>query len=232
MIHERLDALSASSAAVDAFQPLVRELADKLGGSGRATTFEPDSAIWQSALSAELAELRAERAQADKRMQSGLDGLQDALEKLVARFANVGVENASDAGTAPQRRAKRGFAGVASDFPASLDALAVANAIRSAPVRRTPGADSMNDPSKSSAPPPTGEDFLLEPGAGAPQRAQDARELAQAIGPRTNPAVSAHIAAARRAARAPATDSRGDGKVRGHNFLPGRRAGESPLRQP
>ena len=51
------------------------------------------------------------------------------------------------------------------------------------------------------------EDFLLEPGAGGQQRAQEARELAQAIGPRTNPAVSIHIAAARRAAHAANADS-------------------------
>ena len=208
MIHERLDVLSASSAAADAFQPLVRELADKLGSAGPATGLEPNSTNWQSALSAELAELRAERVQADKRMQSGLDGLQDALEKLVARLANVAVENSNDTGTANQPQARSAeFAETASDFPASLDALAVANAIRSAPVRRTLDADSTTEASKSSAPSPTSEDFLLEPGAGAPQRAQEARELAQAIGPRTNPAVSAHIAAARRAARASATDT-------------------------
>ena len=53
-----------------------------------------------------------------------------------------------------------------------------------------------------SQPADDGEDFLIEPGAGAPQRARDARDLAQVIGPKTNPAVSVHIAAARRAAQA------------------------------
>ncbi len=52
-----------------------------------------------------------------------------------------------------------------------------------------------------------GEDFLIEPGAGAPQRAREARDLAQAIGPKTNPAVSIHIAAARRAAQAAQAES-------------------------
>ena len=54
-----------------------------------------------------------------------------------------------------------------------------------------------------------GEDFLIEPGAGAPQRAREARELAQMIGPKTNPAVSVHIAAARRAAQAALAESDG-----------------------
>ena len=45
------------------------------------------------------------------------------------------------------------------------------------------------------------DEFLLEPGAGAPEHLQTAANLAQAIGWRTNPAVSAHIAAARRAAQ-------------------------------
>ena len=57
----------------------------------------------------------------------------------------------------------------------------------------------MDTPSSPSA---DGEDLLIEPGAGAPQRAREARELAQMIGPKTNPAVSVHIAAARRAAHA------------------------------
>ena len=60
-------------------------------------------------------------------------------------------------------------------------------------------ATTAEDPSSQ---PANGEDFLIEPGAGAPQRAREARDLAQIIGPKTNPAVSVHIAAARRAAQA------------------------------
>jgi localization factor PodJL len=56
---------------------------------------------------------------------------------------------------------------------------------------------SADDPSPQAA--DDGEDFLIEPGGGAPQHARD---LAQVIGPKTNPAVSVHIAAARRAAQA------------------------------
>ena len=70
-----------------------------------------------------------------------------------------------------------------------------------APQRPTqPKAASDEDP--SSQPADDGEDFLIEPGAGAPQSAREARDLAQVIGPKTNPAVSVHIAAARRAAQA------------------------------
>ena len=58
-----------------------------------------------------------------------------------------------------------------------------------------------------SQPPEDGEDFLIEPGEGAPQHAREARDLAQVIGPRTNPAVSVHIAAARRAAQAAMAES-------------------------
>ena len=59
-----------------------------------------------------------------------------------------------------------------------------------------------------------GEDFLIEPGAGGPQRAREARELAQMIGPKTNPAVSVHIAAARRAAQAALAESSAASKRR------------------
>ena len=52
---------------------------------------------------------------------------------------------------------------------------------------------------------------MLEPGAGAPQHIQVALDLAQTIGSRTNPAVSAHIAAARRAAQTAAAET-GDAK--------------------
>ena len=46
-----------------------------------------------------------------------------------------------------------------------------------------------------------GDDVLLEPGAGAPLRAGEAGELAKTIASKTSPSVSAHIAAARRAAQ-------------------------------
>src|SRR6185312_3803549 len=59
------------------------------------------------------------------------------------------------------------------------------------------------------APQSVTEDFLIEPGAGGPLRAREARELAQMIGPKTNPSVSVHIAAARRAAQAALTETSG-----------------------
>ena len=68
-----------------------------------------------------------------------------------------------------------------------------------------PKPASAGDP--PSQPADDGEDFLIEPGAGAPQRAREARDLAQVIGPKTNPAVSIHIAAARRAAQAALAES-------------------------
>src|SRR6202044_2099903 len=67
-----------------------------------------------------------------------------------------------------------------------------------------PKAASGEDPSSQ---PADGEDFLIEPGAGAPPPAREARGLGPVIGPKTNPAVSAHIAAARRAAQAALAES-------------------------
>ena len=65
------------------------------------------------------------------------------------------------------------------------------------------------------------EDFLIEPGAGGPQRAREARELAQMIGPKTNPAVSVHIAAARRAAQAALAENNTASNGLGVNILNG-----------
>ncbi len=60
---------------------------------------------------------------------------------------------------------------------------------------------------RTGAPRDPDEEFLLEPGSGAPQRFQPADDPAQSIGSRTNPAISAHIAAARRAAQSAVAES-------------------------
>jgi localization factor PodJL len=199
VIHDRLDALSVASRATEAFEPPVSELLEKLKEAGSADN--------QSNLAAELAEIRSEQASADQRTQMRLAGLQDVLEKLVARLASLGVEASMNGGTTP-RPQTQGVGGhnPLSNALRSADALAADGPPGSGPVRRTLSSASPTNGGESSTPPANGEDFLLEPGAGGPQRAQEAQELARAIGARTNPAVSAHIAAARRAAQAANAD--------------------------
>ncbi len=210
VIHDRLDALSAPPGAPEALEPLVRELLDKLAEAGSPTPTRIGSAEDQPSLIAELAEMRAEQVNVDRRTQAQLAGLQDLLERLMARIGNGQVETSADGSPAAQSPVQGG--GIRKppfNILRSPDAFVTEFPPTSAPARRALGPGSAMNGDELSAQLPNGEDFLLEPGAGAPQRAQEARDLAQAIGSRTNPAVSAHIAAARRAAQAAGAENGG-----------------------
>ena len=198
VIHDRLDGLSASSRAPEAFEPLVRELLEKLTEAAATPTWFGITG-GQPSFVEELTEIRAEQANIDRRTQAQLAGLQDLLEKLIARLANAEVEALVAAQGVGIRKAPFNVLRSAAAFAAEIPQV-------SAQGRQTLGPGSPTR-GELSTQPPSGEDFLLEPGVGAPQRAQEARDLAQAIGSRTNPAVSAHIAAARRAAQAAGGES-------------------------
>ncbi len=202
VIHDRLDALSASSRSPEALEPLVRELLEKLTEAGAQTPTRFGSANDQPSLVAELAEMRAEQANVDRRTHAQLATLQDLVEKLIAQLANAEVETLTAAQSTGMRRASF-------NVLRSVDVFAAEIPPASAQARRAPGPGSPTNGGELSAQSPDGEDFLLEPGAGAPERAEEARDLAQAIGSRTNPAVSAHIAAARRASQAVGGESGG-----------------------
>ena len=70
VIHDRLDALSAPPGAPEALEPLVRELLDKLAEAGSPTPTRIGSAEDQPSLIAELAEMRAEQVNVDRRTQA------------------------------------------------------------------------------------------------------------------------------------------------------------------
>ena len=194
VIHDRLDGLSASSRPLEAMEPLLRELLEKLMEAG-APPARFGFTEGETSLVGELAEMRAEQANVDRQTQAQLAGLQDLLEKLIARLANTEVEALAAVQGA-------GFRKASISVLRSADAFAAEIHPASAQGHQTIGPGSPTNGGEPSAEPPYGEDFLLEPGAGAPQRAEEARDLAHAIGSRTNPAVSVHIAAARRAAQA------------------------------
>jgi localization factor PodJL len=200
-VHDRIDALAAKATRPDDPGPVVRELLERLREADQASgsLAAESSAVINAALGAHLAELRAEQADADQRAQSRLADLQGILETLAARLANIEGELAADDVDEELRPPGR----PASLAPSVSSALPGVEALgpevtpqRLAQPRAAPIAE---DPSFQ---PTNGEDFLIEPGAGEPRRAREARELAQMIGPKTNPAVTVHIAAARRAAQA------------------------------
>jgi localization factor PodJL len=199
-IHERLDTLAATSGRPDDAQPALQQLLEKLREAEQASgsLAAESSAAINAALDAHLAALKSEQSGADQRTQARLTDLQSILEMLGARLASIESELAAD------------------DVDEEL--LPPARSASPAPpiTSASPGADggpevapqraAQAKPASAGDPPPQpaddGEDFLIEPGAGSPQRAREARDLAQIIGPKTNPAVSIHIAAARRAAQA------------------------------
>jgi localization factor PodJL len=199
IIHDKVDALLESSGEPAALEPLVIKLMDKLRHSSSETASGDASSASQLNFAAELAGMRVEQADAERRTQLRLTGLQELIEKLVGRLYNV--ENEAGAEMAARQQAQNaGGPKASSNRSAEIGDSEVSQTPAS--FRQTFGANSLTTGNETSTEAQDGEEFLLEPGAGAPQRAQDARELARAIGLRTNPAVTAHIAAARRAAHA------------------------------
>ena len=199
-IYDRIDALAAKAAWADDPQPVMQQLLERLREADRAedSAASETSAI-NAALGAHLAELRSEQTSADQRTQSRLADLQSILETLAARLESIENELAADdvdEELQPPARSPSPTPPLSSALP-GVEALGP----EVAPQRpaRQKAATTAEDPSFQ---PANGEDFLIEPGAGGPQRGREARELAQMIGPKTNPAVTVHIAAARRAAQA------------------------------
>ena len=204
-IYDRIDTLAATSGRADDAQPALQQLLEKLREAEQASgsLAAESSAAINAALDAHLAALKSEQAGADQRTQARLADLQSILEMLGARLASIESELAADDVDEELLPPAR------SASPAS----ALGSASPGADVRpeAAPHRTGQAKPASAGDPPPQpaddGEDFLIEPGAGAPQRAREARDLAQVIGPKTNPAVSVHIAAARRAAQAALVES-------------------------
>ena len=194
-ISGRIDAMAEQAGEPG---PVMRELLERLREAGQASDSlaAENSAAINAALDTHLAELRSEQAGADQRTQSRLADLQGVLEMLASRLASIENELTTDdideelrpparaTGLAPAIRSPSPGAERPPAFPLQ----------RTSQTRPASAEDTQPQPDD-------GEDFLIEPGAGA-QRAHEARDLAQVIGPKTNPAVSVHIAAARRAAQA------------------------------
>jgi localization factor PodJL len=139
-----------------------------------------------SDLADELAGLRSDQATAERRREVRLQAIQGALDTLMRRL----LENDE----ASQPSSAEGHASVSRDRGQLRAAAIDARGLRS-----TPGHNSDDGFERPST---TGDDLLLEPGASAPQGDRDPRETAGETDSWRGPAISAHIAAARRAAQA------------------------------
>ncbi|MGD0722544.1 MAG: hypothetical protein ABR970_16015 [Roseiarcus sp.] len=159
----------------------------------------------------DLAALRTDQTNADRRLQSTLGGVHDVLETLVDRIGRI-EDDVARAGPAPQERngAAQSAARDRDDGAASAAAAfnAMDSTIRDAPPSSRPTLEQraerapLTSPSHAAATPMRsidGSEFLIEPGAGAPLRASAGDAIA---GANPKAAINAHIAAARRAAQA------------------------------
>ena len=182
-IHTRLDGLAALSPPDG--EARWRAVADELKQSLSTLAAAPVEA--SNRLAIDLARMRSDQVTAERRTEANLTGLHEAIDTLVERLG-VAERAESAIPLAPKGEPK------------------AARATAEPPLR---GVEALNDDDRKAADtlrepaaPTDVDDFLLEPGSGAPTLGREARDLAHAIGGKTSPAISAHIAAARRAAQA------------------------------
>ena len=215
-LHDKID--RSAGADSGALEHMVAELLAELDETRRALREAPASAAQapgaDEAFARGLADLRAEQSNSDRRMQSTLGGVHDMLERLVERIGQIEEEVARH--DAPPRGGDNmplsaATLGGAGSGPASAALNSMDAKIREAPVfapaRSSPEprvdkeVEARAAQFASTAPMRSidGSEFLIEPGAGAPLRAQESDAIA-AANPKS--AVNAHIAAARRAAQA------------------------------
>jgi localization factor PodJL len=189
-LNRRLDAISDRLGEAGALERAARDLIEKLrDGDKRSESVKVNTEVAER-----LSVFRQERAEADRRTETLLQSMQDLLDRMVDRLS------ADDAG--PPLRASMNLEDGGRSF--------AEQGFRSARVAGL--GDIAPRPPKTSHEPAAGgyraarsdeldDEFLLEPGAGAPQHLQVAADHAETTGSRTHPSISAHIAAARRAAQ-------------------------------
>ncbi|HEY1944420.1 MAG TPA: hypothetical protein VGH40_20095 [Roseiarcus sp.] len=203
-IHDRLDALHAETSSNAALERKVGDLVAELDATRRALQSLPAASSRDDDPIADgLADIRAEQASADKRMQTRLSSLQDILERLVSRLGRIEDEVARVDEAARGTATAPAMPKVAP--PTRSEALASGGAaLREIPDRlgTGPSAAPVRQPLPQAGA-IDGADFLLEPGSPFGRQRPPEADAA----PKS--AVNAHIAAARRAAQAAMAESAG-----------------------
>ena len=184
-LNDRLDAMSGRFGGVETLERAARDVLEELRGrepAGGADVAEQVSA------------LRQQSASAERRMEALLQGMQDLLNRLIDRLP---VDDPD-----PSLPTERRISNEAGSFSTRAAESTPLSALSEIPLRRSRTRLDLGESRANPAPSREPEDeFLLEPGAGAPQRVQAGVDATQTPHWKTNPAVSAHIAAARRAAQ-------------------------------
>ncbi|AWB21323.1 hypothetical protein DA075_10715 [Methylobacterium currus] len=167
-----------------------RSVADSIGAERKGAESEG-----LGGLQAVLADMRAQQAASDKRLQATMEGVHSALEQLVARLTHLDGDRRSEA--APAAAAPR-------------TARTLRDSLRetTAPV---PEPRPARRPEAPRAGPPSPADEMIEPGALRPRQAR--AEVAPAPEPPAGDIKASFIAAARRAAQAAAAEAAGTGQA-------------------
>ncbi|TNC16216.1 hypothetical protein FF100_02890 [Methylobacterium terricola] len=179
-----------------------RSVADSIGAERKGAA----ASEGLDGVQAALADMRAQQAAADKRLQATMEGVHSALEQLVARLTHLDARSEAAAAVpvlaAPAPRAAR-------TLRDNLRETTAAAAERPARRPEAPRPDAM----RPAAPSPADE--MLEPGAVRPRPMQGEAVLSSAPPPAPEmPAgdiKASFIAAARRAAQAAAAEAAGAG---------------------
>ncbi len=141
---------------------------------------------------------------------SGLDGMQGLMRKLCVQLADrAGEPSSNDEDETLSVVVRAGATGSSASVVRGIEALEATESSASAALRRPlkPVPSANEDDSALSQ--SEADDVLLEPGSGTPQRVRETREPARDITSKTSPSISAHIAAARRAAHSALSEGSG-----------------------
>ena len=196
-IHERLDGLGGGSSSTAALEKSVAELATEFESTRQLLASVIEPAAQAGAIIDDIADLKAEHVNAERRMATRLTRVQEILEQLSDRLRLI-EEGQDDQPRPTSAQAQAPAAASGFDFNEIPDRprSAVGRPVP-APVAPPQAARPMAEPGG----------FLLEPGAGAPRGTakkpeEPRRAAAEANDPAQSTDLQAHIAAARRAAMA------------------------------
>lgn len=196
------DEAAAASANADRFARLAERLEDAAGQLGEAAALQSAARALLESLqeesskpSAELdvaermSAFEQERANAERRIEALLQGIRAVLDKAIDSLPREIAGQAATRGARDDGARDAPVEATPPELPDIDDGLRLAEMLEET---LGPGL---------SLPEEAADEFLLEPGVAAPHRALLAADLAESARPRTNAAISAHIAAARRAAQ-------------------------------
>ncbi len=191
-IHERLDSLNAASASNAALERAVGQLASELDSTRELIKSASLPSPISSSLVNEIAGLKSEQTNSERRMAARLASVHDIVERLAERLQEI-EEGGSQGDPAPETPAKPSLAAGAANLDlreipdragASAKVGALASSAAGFGVTIADGAEAS--------------DFFLEPGAAAPGSKRGAEDNVPQGAKASD--IQAHIAAARRAA--------------------------------